>query len=45
MNAVLDALRQGGVTHFDMPATPQRLWAALRAAKQGKPAAYAVPQT
>jgi len=44
MNAVLDALRQGGVTHFDMPATPQRIWAALRAAKRGERAAFAVPQ-
>jgi len=44
MNAVLDALRQAGVTHFDMPATPQRVWQALREAKAGKPAALAVPQ-
>lgn len=42
MNAVLDALRQAGVTHFDMPATPQRLWAAIRAAKEGRPRAFAV---
>lgn len=41
MNAVLDALRPAGVTHFDMPATPQRLWAAIRAAKAGKPRAFA----
>jgi aerobic carbon-monoxide dehydrogenase large subunit len=33
MNAVLDALRQAGVRHFDMPATPDRLWRAIRAAK------------
>ncbi|OGA67758.1 MAG: hypothetical protein A3G81_11545 [Betaproteobacteria bacterium RIFCSPLOWO2_12_FULL_65_14] len=33
MNAVMDALRQAGVKHFDMPATPQRLWSALRAAR------------
>jgi carbon-monoxide dehydrogenase large subunit len=32
MNAVLDALRGAGVRHFDMPATPARLWAALQAA-------------
>jgi carbon-monoxide dehydrogenase large subunit len=32
MNAVLDALRQAGVTHFEMPATPRRLWEALQAA-------------
>jgi aerobic carbon-monoxide dehydrogenase large subunit len=44
MNAVIDALRQAGVTHFDMPATPQRLWAAIRAAKEGKPRAFAVEQ-
>jgi len=35
MNAVLDALRQAGVTHFDMPATPDRLWRAIRDAKAG----------
>ena len=33
MNAVLDALRQAGVQHFDMPATPLRVWQALRSAK------------
>ena len=30
-NALADALRRGGVDHFDMPATPERVWAALRA--------------
>jgi carbon-monoxide dehydrogenase large subunit len=30
MNAVMDALRQAGVGHFDMPATPVRIWKALR---------------
>jgi carbon-monoxide dehydrogenase large subunit len=44
MNAVIDALRQAGVTHFDMPATPQRVWQAIREAKAGRPAALAVPQ-
>lgn len=44
MNAVLDALRPAGVTHFDMPATPQRVWRAILEAKAGKPAALAVPQ-
>jgi len=33
MNAVLDAMRSAGVEHFDMPATPARVWAALEAAK------------
>jgi len=42
MNAVMDALRQAGVQRFDMPASPQRVWAALRAAKAGKPAALAI---
>ena len=30
MNAVSDALRQAGVERFDMPATPDRIWRALR---------------
>ena len=42
MNAVMDALRQGGVKRFDMPASPQRVWAALRAASAGKPEAMAI---
>ncbi len=29
MNAVIDALRARGVHHLDMPATPERVWAAL----------------
>jgi aerobic carbon-monoxide dehydrogenase large subunit len=33
MNAVLDALRAAGVSSFDMPATPARVWEAIRAAK------------
>jgi carbon-monoxide dehydrogenase large subunit len=32
MNAVADALRQAGVAHFDMPATPDRIWRALEGA-------------
>jgi carbon-monoxide dehydrogenase large subunit len=38
MNAILDALRPLGVEHLDMPATPRRVWEAIRAA-QGKKAA------
>jgi carbon-monoxide dehydrogenase large subunit len=30
MNAVLDALAQQGIEHFDLPASPQRVWDALR---------------
>jgi carbon-monoxide dehydrogenase large subunit len=33
MNAVVDALRRVNVRGFDMPATPVRLWAALKTAK------------
>jgi carbon-monoxide dehydrogenase large subunit len=32
INAVLDALAERGVRQIDMPATPERIWAALRAA-------------
>jgi len=44
MNAIIDALRTAGVTHFDMPATPLRVWRALQAAKAGDPRAMAVEQ-
>ena len=33
MNAIMDALRQLGVTDFDMPATPERVWSAITGAK------------
>jgi carbon-monoxide dehydrogenase large subunit len=33
MNAINDALSPLGIRHFDMPATPARVWAAMRAAK------------
>jgi carbon-monoxide dehydrogenase large subunit len=32
MNAVVDALSEYGITHIDMPATPQRVWDAIHAA-------------
>jgi aerobic carbon-monoxide dehydrogenase large subunit len=32
MNALVDALAERGITHIDMPATPQRIWAALQGA-------------
>jgi carbon-monoxide dehydrogenase large subunit len=34
-NAVLDALRPLGVTELDMPATPQKVWRAIRARGHG----------
>ena len=33
MNAINDALAPLGIRHFDMPATPARVWEAMRAAK------------
>ncbi|OGA00770.1 MAG: hypothetical protein A3H35_20910 [Betaproteobacteria bacterium RIFCSPLOWO2_02_FULL_62_17] len=44
MNAILDALRQEGVSHFDMPATPDRIWHAIQAARAGNPRALAVEE-
>ncbi|WP_207478586.1 xanthine dehydrogenase family protein molybdopterin-binding subunit [Arenibaculum pallidiluteum] len=38
MNAVVDALADLGVTHLDMPATPERVWRAINARR---PAAVA----
>jgi carbon-monoxide dehydrogenase large subunit len=31
MNAVVDALSEYGITHIDMPATPERIWQAIQA--------------
>jgi carbon-monoxide dehydrogenase large subunit len=33
MNAIVDALAEYGIRHIDMPATPQRVWQAIRDAK------------
>jgi carbon-monoxide dehydrogenase large subunit len=33
MNAVVDALSEVGITHFDMPASPPRVWGALQLAR------------
>jgi aerobic carbon-monoxide dehydrogenase large subunit len=33
MNAIMDALKDHGVDHIDMPATPARIWSAIQAAK------------
>jgi aerobic carbon-monoxide dehydrogenase large subunit len=32
-NAVIDALSVYGIRHIDMPATPEKVWRAIRAAK------------
>ena len=36
MNAVVDALREVGINHFDMPASPPRVWRALQEATARK---------
>ena len=35
--AVLDALAPLGVTHIDMPATPERVWRMIQAAQRQEP--------
>ena len=37
MNAILDAFAPLGVTHLDMPATPERVWQAIRSAHPQQP--------
>jgi carbon-monoxide dehydrogenase large subunit len=32
INAIIDALSDAGVTHIDMPATPEKIWQALKQA-------------
>jgi len=32
VNAIVDALGDLGVTHLEMPVTPERVWRAIRAA-------------
>ena len=34
VNAVIDALSEYGITHIDMPLTPERVWRAIRDAKK-----------
>jgi carbon-monoxide dehydrogenase large subunit len=38
VGAVVDALKDYGIRHIDMPLTPQRVWQAIAAAKAGKAA-------
>ena len=34
INAIVDALADLGVRHIEMPATPERVWRAIQAARQ-----------
>jgi carbon-monoxide dehydrogenase large subunit len=43
INAIVDALAPLGIEHFDMPATPQRVWQAIRNAGLSPPSAPYVP--
>ena len=38
IHAILDALARLGVTHLDMPATPERVWRAIQEARPAPPA-------
>jgi carbon-monoxide dehydrogenase large subunit len=35
INAILDALAPLGIAHIDMPASPERIWRAIRSARRG----------
>jgi len=43
-NAVVDAVRHLGVSHIDLPLTPERVWRAIRAAVPPDPPG-SVPST
>jgi len=34
VNAICDALAELGVEHLEMPATPERVWQAIQAARR-----------
>jgi carbon-monoxide dehydrogenase large subunit len=36
MNAIMDALKDCGVEHMDMPATPARIWSTIQEARAAK---------
>ncbi|MBX5444040.1 molybdopterin cofactor-binding domain-containing protein [Sphaerobacter sp.] len=35
VNAIIDALKPYGITHLDMPLTPQRIWQAIQESQKG----------
>ena len=37
INAIVDALAEFGVRHIEMPATPERVWRAIRMARASAP--------
>jgi carbon-monoxide dehydrogenase large subunit len=44
MNAIMDALKDYGIEHMDMPATPYRIWSSIRAAKAARMSAPERPE-
>jgi carbon-monoxide dehydrogenase large subunit len=38
VNAIVHALAEFGVRHMDMPATPEKIWRAIRGARPGQEA-------
>ena len=42
VNAVLDALKDFGVLHIDMPLTPEKVWRAIRAGRESRPEPTAI---
>jgi aerobic carbon-monoxide dehydrogenase large subunit len=34
MNAIIDAVRHLGITHLDVPTTPERIWQAVADARR-----------
>jgi aerobic carbon-monoxide dehydrogenase large subunit len=34
INAIVDALSEFGITHVEMPATPERIWRAIKEAQK-----------
>jgi carbon-monoxide dehydrogenase large subunit len=36
INAIVDALAEFGVSHIEMPATPERVWRAIRDAESAR---------
>ena len=36
INAIVDALTELGVSHVEMPATPERVWRAIQRTRQGQ---------
>jgi carbon-monoxide dehydrogenase large subunit len=39
INALVDALKEFGIDHIDMPATPLKVWSAIAAARRARTAA------